>query len=109
MTLLPRPYWDKDGNILPSIAGRKNRKDIDAFTGGGKVYPDTRGVKVLRRIENGQTLYLQLDETPDTAQKYVDREENLSFQATPNVTSYYNHRDFKGVVVDMPAESGVTK
>lgn len=77
--LIERPYYDRDGNILPSIEGRRNRPGIDEFTGGGKVYPDLGKVKIIERHEKDQDLLLLVDgDTTDLKKKG-----SVTYQASP--------------------------
>ena len=62
--LVLRPYYDRHGNVLKSIEGRRNRLLKDEFHGGGLVYPDLAGLKVIERYERGQELLVLVDALP---------------------------------------------
>jgi len=60
-TLPSRPYVDQNGQILQGIEGRYNRKGIDEINGGGKDYPDYKGVMIKKWYEKDHDLLLVVD------------------------------------------------
>jgi len=106
--LLQRPYYDRQGNILERIEDRRNRKGIDEFSGGGKVYPSivTQNAKILEWHEQGDMLLLKVDmpALEAKAETLVDKE--LAFQASPKVTQKYRTTDFQATILpDLEAEN----
>jgi len=102
--LIERPYYDRNGNILSSIAGRRNRKGIDEFTGGGKVYPDIiESGKIKEWHEKDGVLLLQVD-IPE-AKEHETKDEKRKYKASPKIEKEYNYKDFKAkVITDQEAE-----
>lgn len=121
-TLIGRPYYDRTGDILASIDGRQNRKGIDEFSGGGRVYPVIPG-KLLKWCQKDATLLVHVD-MPDPA-AYCSKSEALAYQPSPKLTQEYDFKDFKTAILtaaeaeallitwhyrpEKSAESGVTK
>ena len=106
--LLERPYWEKDGNVLVSIDGMKNRKGVDEFTGGGKVYPEIL-FKILDRREENGFWYVLVDAKQADIDAFIAKDEAKTFQASPNKQRIYHTKDFAAEVVTIEVESGVTK
>ena len=101
--LIERPYYDRTGDILSSIDGRQNRKGIDEFSGGGRVYPYIPG-KLLKWYETGAALLVHVD-LPDPA-AYCSKSEALAYQASPKLTREYDFKDFKAAILtDAEAEA----
>ena len=63
--LIRKPYYDESGRVLSSIKGRKNKPGVDAFFGGGKLYPVLPG-KILQKIEKGDILFVLVDAPEET-------------------------------------------
>ena len=96
--LIERPYYDRNGNILSSIEGRRNRKGIDEFSGGGKAYPDITG-SILERYEKGNVLLLKLNISEEEALNISSNTETLSFQTTPTKIIFYSYSDFQATII----------
>ena len=105
--LIERPYYDRHGNILSSITGRRNRKGIDEFTGGGKVYPEIiieKG-KIKEWHEKDGVLLLQVDIPEAEAKEHETKDEKRKYKASPKIEKEYNYKDFKAkVITDQEAE-----
>lgn len=105
--LIERPYFDEEGNIV-DISGRKNEKGVDAFSGGGKVYPDLSKFKILIWHERASTLVVCLDITePSEALKPFSKGEPLSYQASSKVRRSYTQKDFCATVLSLDAIAAV--
>jgi len=81
-TLIEKPYYDPRTGYVVDITGRRNRPNIDPFTGGGKVHPDLSKVLVLERHEKGTNLLVLVD----GEQAGIDtllKQEAVTFQASP--------------------------
>lgn len=100
-TLIKRPYYDRNSDILASIEGRRNRKGIDEFTGGGKVYPDIieQKSKIKEWHEKDGVLLLQVDVTESEAVAHETKDEKLKYKASPKLEKEYNYKDFKAKVL----------
>lgn len=135
--LLDKPYYDRKGNVLHSIVGRRNRYRKDEFYGGGKIYPDLEGHKILERYEHGNILLVKLDIPENEAVAIEGKSQALSAVATyrvrqgrrkrytcPAKAMTYDFKDFQAKrITDAeaealikswnmwaePPESGVTK
>lgn len=59
--LIEKPYYNRHGSVLSSIDNRKNARGRDDFSGGGKVYPATKNLKIIERHENGDSLLLLVE------------------------------------------------
>jgi hypothetical protein len=87
-----RPYYDpRNGKVLKSIEGRRNRPGVDPFEGGGRVYPPIPdNVRVLDWQERGETLMLLVEGEA----KDIDRLKGLSgtaqYRASPKETREYD-------------------
>ena len=95
-TLIERPYYDRTGDILASIYGRRNRKGIDEFFGGGRVYPYIPG-KLLKWYQKDTTLLIQVD-MPDSS-AYCSKSEALAYQRSPKLIQEYDFKDFKTAIL----------
>lgn len=93
--LIERPYFDRNGNILESVAGRKNRPGIDEFEGGGHVYPGLGGLRILDWRQKGKRLMLLVDATPGEIDALLARTDALEFQASPKKRQPYGFSDFR--------------
>ena len=106
--LIERPYWDKDGNVLVSIKGMRNRKGVDEIHGGGKVYPEIP-FKVLERYEQDGFWYVLVDATQADIDAFIAKDEANSYQASPKEQRVYRTTYFEAALFSPPVESGVTK
>ena len=100
--LIERPYYDRNGNILSSIEGRRNRKGIDEFTGGGKVYPDIidQKAKIKAWHEKDGILLLQVDILESEAIAIKVKDETKKYKASPKIEKEYNaNKDFKALIL----------
>jgi len=98
--LIERPYYDRDGNILTSIDGRRNRKGIDEFTGGGKVYPDIERSKIKEWHEKDGILLLQVDILETEAIAVTSKDETKKYKASPKIEKEYNaNKEFKALIL----------
>lgn len=95
--LVKRPFWDRHGDILESIEGRRNRLGIDEFTGGGKVYPEiiNQKDKILEWHEKDGILLLKVDISESEAEDIKTKDKAMKYNASPKVIKDYNHKDFK--------------
>ena len=80
--LIKKPFWDGSCQILASIEGRRNRKGIDEFTGGGKVYPDLSKVLVLEQYQKGTNLLVLVDGEQADIDALL-KQEAVTFKASP--------------------------
>lgn len=117
--LIERPYHDERGNVISSIEGRHNRWGIDEIYGGGFIYPDLSGHKILKQYERQGTLLVELDIPESTAVELAGKNEPLKTIAThrvrkarkrqktyPERFKIYNFKDFKARrITDAEAES----
>ena len=99
--LIKKPFWDRDGNILTSIEGRRNRKGIDEFTGGGRVYPDIDRTKVEEWHQKDDVLLVKIDITEVEATTITTKKEFKALILTDQEADAMK-KDFFGIV-----ESGV--
>ena len=97
--LIEKPYYDDRGNILASIAGRKNKPGIDEFKGGGKVYPELPG-KVVQRFEHDGWLLVLLDAPESVLDGLKAKKQALEYFASPKVVRAYNFSDFKATRIE---------
>lgn len=116
--LIERPYYDpRTGEILASIEGRRNRPNIDPFSGGGKVYPNIDPSKILKRKETDGELLLKLDMDQSEIDAMMGSDKIKIYKASPKVGKEYkaNKGFVPEVVPDEIAEpvvepvSGVTE
>lgn len=105
-TLIKRPFYDAKGNILASIKGRRNRKGIDEFTGGGWVCPDLSKVKVLQFHYKGPELLVQV-EGDQAAIDALTKQESVTYQASPTTALTVPEGLQQTILTD--AEAAVTK
>lgn len=114
-----RPYYDRHGNLLADIAGRRNRPGVDAFSGGGKIYPDVPG-KVLARYERDGELLVQVDLSDEDAAAWIDKVPAKRVSLSTQVVRQYGAKEFQARLLSeaeakaalsliRSAESGVTK
>jgi len=107
-TLIKRPYYDRNSDILASIEGRRNRKGIDEFTGGGKVYPDIieQKSKIKEWHEKDDVLLVKIDIPEAEAIELETKDKKLKYKASPKIEKEYNYKDFKPkVLTDQEAET----
>lgn len=105
--LIERPYYDAQGRVLASIEGRKNRKGIDEFTGGGKVYQNLKAVKVLERYEKGTTLLVLVEgEQADIDALLVNK--SVTYAASPT-TSKTVPEGFQALVLTVEGTEAVKR
>ena len=98
--LIERPYYDRNGNILTSIEGRRNRKGIDEFTGGGKVYPDIiESGKIKEWHEKDGILLINADILESGAIAVTVEDKTKTYKASPKVNREYNSKNFKAKVL----------
>ena len=105
--LIKKPFWDRDGNILASIEGRKNRKGIDEFTGGGRLYPDIDRSKVKEWHQKDDVLLVKIDITEAEATTIITKNEVKKYKASPKIEKEYNaNKEFKALILtDQEAEN----
>lgn len=106
--LIEKPYYDDRGNILASVAGRKNRPGIDEFKGGGMVYPELPG-KVVQRFERGGWLLVLLDAPEGVLSALSTKKQALEYFASPRITKAYNFSDFHATRIDRDKVVGKLK
>jgi len=98
--LIKKPFWDRDGNILDSIEGRRNRKGIDEFTGGGRVYPDIDRTKVEEWHQKDDVLLVKIDITEVEATIITTKNEVKKYKASPKKEKEYNaNKEFKALIL----------
>jgi len=97
--LIKKPFWDGDGNILTSIEGRRNRKGIDEFTGGGRLYPDLDRSKVKEWHQKDDVLLVLVDITEGDAVALETKDKKLKYKASPKIEKEYNYKDFKAKIL----------
>ena len=103
--LIKKPFWDREGNILSSIEGRRNRKGIDEFTGGGRLYPDIDRSKVKEWHQKDDVLLVKIDITEVEAKGHETKDEKRKYKASPKIEKEYNYKDFKAkVLTDQKAD-----
>ena len=98
--LIAKPFWDRDGNILASIEGRRNRKGIDEFTGGGRLYPDLDRGKVEEWHQKDDVLLVKIDIPEAEAMEHETKDKKLKYKASPKKEKEYNYKDFKAKVLN---------
>jgi len=100
--LIIRPFWNRYGDILSSIDGMRNRKGVDEFTGGGKVYPDivNQKGKIKEWHEKGTVLLIKVNITEVEAKEHETKDEKLKYKASPKIEKEYNYKDFKAKVLN---------
>ena len=105
--LIKKPFWDRDGNILASIEGRRNRKGIDEFTGGGRLYPDIDRSKVKEWHQKDDVLLVKIDITEVEATIITTKNEVKKYKASPKIEKEYNaNKEFKALILtDQEAEN----
>jgi hypothetical protein len=91
--LIELPYYDKNGDVLGSIDGRRNEPGKDEFSGGGKVYPLMPG-PVLEWKEKAGELLLRLDVQAAEAQTLAAKDEPVTWAESPKTTRVGSTRDF---------------
>jgi len=98
--LKERAYVDGQGNVLQSIEGRKNRKGIDEFKGGGKDgYPEVKEVNEWH--EKGTTLLIDSNVT-------VKAPKAASVKTVTAAEAEQMKKDVFKVEPPLKAKSGVT-
>ena len=81
--VISKGYYDpRNGKVLKSIDGMKNRPGIDPFQSDGRVYPDLSKVKVLERYQKGLDL-LVLVEGEQADIDALLKQEAVTFRASP--------------------------
>ena len=64
--LKDRPFRTPEGKPLSSVEGRRNKRGVDEFLGGGKIdYPDIHIGKIQERHEKDTDLLIKADLTSD--------------------------------------------
>lgn len=109
ITLIPLPYYNGKGSMLATIAGRKNRPNLDQFTGGGYVYPNMNGLKVLswQEAEEAPLLMVLVEADQKIIEAFLKRDAAVTYQDTPSITKTIRSSDFKPTAVDPKDVVGV--
>jgi hypothetical protein len=68
-TLPSRAYHDQNGRVLESVEGRKNKKGVDEFSGGGRDYPNMNGSVIKEWHEKGKDFLLAVEAPATTLEK----------------------------------------
>lgn len=93
--LIKRPYYDPRTNrLIGKIDGRRNRPKVDPFVGGGMVYPDLSGLRIISWHEKYRTLCVLIDADETAISELCGRSEKVRFDMTPTKTIYFNFQHF---------------
>lgn len=92
--LIKRPYYDQNNHLLGKLDGRRNRRGIDEIRGGGMLYPDLSGLKILAWHEKYRTLCVLIDADDNVINELCGKSEKVRFDMTPKKTVYFDFWHF---------------
>lgn len=105
-TLIEKPFYDpRTGEVLDSIEGRRNRKNVDPFEGGGVVFPEIpRGLQVKEWFVNRPHFMVLVEGQTKDVSSVLSESKEMYFRASPKVITKYSYQNHKPTRVTKPLE-----